>query len=1175
MRGWAIAGVWMLGVGAAGAQPTVPEGVTRLVEQGALRQIEGGRLEGANLFHWFREFSVPTGTQVRFQNDLGVQNVLARVTGGSPSRIDGMLSANGTANLFLVNPSGIVFGPNAQLHLGGSFLATTAESVVFGGGTFGRSPAASPVFRVGVPLGLQFGENPAPIGVFGNGQPASRVGVTGAFPSELGGLRVGPAQTIALVGGDLPIEGGLLQAPGGEVVLGGLAAPGFVGFTANGLEFPTAVPKSDLVLQENAGINVLTEGEGGAVLLTGRNIAIADSLISTGIGAGADGTQAGNLLVRADNRLAQVGGRLENNVNAGAQGNSGNIDIRAATATFEQASVSTSYLGSRPALDFAGDVEVQTTGDLILRGSRLESNGFLGRVRVTGGAIAIQDSHLRATSAAEAIGEGQFNVVQIRAEGNLALTDTTASTSNRASGFAGDVRLDAGGAIQLTNTLLESTGRAGRVQIGQVAPSQIFTMDGGQLRVTNGGTEASADVVLNAGGLFVTATGDLTLQNFASLDAFSERLGNAGSIALQSQTGNLTLNQADAFSSVEVGGAGNGGTISLQAQNILLQQGSQLQASLKSEVTLPTGVPAAGAIFLEATETILVEGATDRDRFGNAGNFNSSVRNQVLPGSTGDAGEIRLSANQVILQDRGTLISNNGGEGNAGSITVTAQQDIVMGPNSEINSTSRSESRESFATVQLTATTGSIHLTNAKILTNNENTGFAGDILLNASQNLTLREGSTVTSEGHFGRILVGEEIVPQRIALQGRSRISTDNTAPEAAPEAILNAGLVSLQAGDRLDLTDFSNLNSSTRQRGDAGGIELQVPSGTVSLAGGSAIFSTVEDGGNGNGGEIQVTARHLQLTEGAQLLTVIRSQVPDPTGERAGGLVTLQVADAIQFQGSGNLDVGGNPGFFPSGIFSNVVPEAVGRGGSIEIQTNRLELREDALIAATSEGTGAAGDIALRAEKIELSDRAALRADTVAGQGDIALQTPLLVLRDGAAITTRAFGAAQGGNIDITATNMVGIRDSNITVNAEQQGGAIFLQATGVFGFVRRSRSDIVNLLGEDLSQFNPETDLAGSNITAISLSNPSPQFEGIVELNTPDADPTAGLVVLPNQTLDVENLVVTGCDRRAQQGTFRNVGRGGLPRSAGAAALPDFGDRPSLERRQGPQLRWACR
>ncbi|NJK60085.1 MAG: hypothetical protein HC918_07415 [Oscillatoriales cyanobacterium SM2_1_8] len=551
----------------------------------------------------------------------------------------------------------------------------------------------------------------------------------------------------------------------------------------------------------------------------------------------------------------------------------------------------------------------------------------MGRVRIAGGEIAVQDSQLRATSTTDAIGEGQFNVVQMRAGGDLVLTDTAASTSNRGSGFAGDVRLDAGGHLRLTNTLLESTGRAGRVQIGQTTPPQTFRMDGGQLRVTNAAAEAPADVPLNAGGIFLNVVGNLTVENFAALEAFSERLGDAGLLDLQAG-GDLVLRRADAFSTVETTGDGNGGRIDLQGRNIRLQEGAQLQTSLKSETV--GGTRTAGDIFLQARDTVEIAGTVDRDRFGNPGNFNSSLRSQVFADVAGNAGNLTIEANQVILGDRGGLISNNAGTGNPGNITVTAQQGIGMAGNSEINSTSRSADLGSFAKVSLTARAGSIDLQNAKILTNNESTGFAGDILLNAAQNLTLGEGSTVTSEGNFGRILVGEEIVPQRIELQGRSRISTDNTALEAPPEAVLNAGIVSLNAGDRLTLGEFSNLNSSTRRRGDAGGIDLTVPTGNIDLRGGSAIFSTVEEGGDGNGGEIQITARSLELTEGSQLLTVIRSAVPDPSGERAGGLVTLQVADSIRFTGAGREDVGGNAGFFPSGIFSSVLPEAVGRGG-----------------------------------------------------------------------------------------------------------------------------------------------------------------------------------------------------------------------------------------------------
>ena len=95
-------------------------------------RIEGGAARGANLFHSFQEFNVKAGRGVYFTNPAGIQNILTRVTGENPSNILGRLGVDGVANLFLINPNGILFGKDATLDLRGSFTATTADGIKLG-----------------------------------------------------------------------------------------------------------------------------------------------------------------------------------------------------------------------------------------------------------------------------------------------------------------------------------------------------------------------------------------------------------------------------------------------------------------------------------------------------------------------------------------------------------------------------------------------------------------------------------------------------------------------------------------------------------------------------------------------------------------------------------------------------------------------------------------------------------------------------------------------------------------------------------------------------------------------------------------------------------------------------------------------------------------------------------
>ncbi len=219
-----ISGLLFLGVSSAVAQVT-SDGTTNTTIKlyGNNFNILNGIQKGNNLFHSFKEFSIPTGSSAVFNNSNDIQNIINRVTGGSISNIDGLIKANGSANLFLINPAGIVFGENAQLKIGGSFFGSTAQSILFEDG-FEFSAVNSqdkPLLTVSVPVGLQMGSNPGDILVNGNGQ-AIIDNQDPRFLSPLirlpaqANLEVDSGKTLALIGGNVILKGSSLRANQGS-----------------------------------------------------------------------------------------------------------------------------------------------------------------------------------------------------------------------------------------------------------------------------------------------------------------------------------------------------------------------------------------------------------------------------------------------------------------------------------------------------------------------------------------------------------------------------------------------------------------------------------------------------------------------------------------------------------------------------------------------------------------------------------------------------------------------------------------------------------------------------------------------------------------------------------------------------------------------------------------------
>jgi filamentous hemagglutinin family protein len=284
----------------ATAQVT-PDGTTSTTvnTNGNNFEINDGDRAGGNLFHSFRDFSVRNGGEAFFNNANDIVNIFSRVTGGNISNIDGLLRANGGANLFLINPAGIIFGNNARLDIGGSFYGSSASGILFEDGEFSATDLDNPpLLTINAPIGLNFRDEPGDI-----------------INSSAGdGLQVQAGETIALLGGNVNFDGGVIFAPSANIEIGGLTESGTINFSESGsLTFPDGVTRGNVKLQNDS--NVAVSGEGGAILINARNFELnTDSIILAGINTNTNSpnAQAGDVIINATENVVIDGLNSDN-----------------------------------------------------------------------------------------------------------------------------------------------------------------------------------------------------------------------------------------------------------------------------------------------------------------------------------------------------------------------------------------------------------------------------------------------------------------------------------------------------------------------------------------------------------------------------------------------------------------------------------------------------------------------------------------------------------------------------------------------------------------------------------------------------------------------------------------------------------------------------------------------
>ncbi|MGF1938818.1 MAG: filamentous hemagglutinin N-terminal domain-containing protein [Nostoc sp. ChiQUE02] len=515
MSGVSISLYWWQGLGIAIASAIVlytnssvaqitPDGTlpnnSNVRLEGNTRIISGGTTRGANLFHSFREFSVPTGQTAFFDNVLDIQNIFTRVTGSSVSNINGSIRTLGKANLFIINPNGIIFGKNASLNIGGSFVATTANAIGFGNlGFFSASnpEAPSPLLTLN-PNALLFNQiAAAPIQNSSTAPAGSTPGGRDAF-----GLRVPDGRSLLLVGGNVNMDGGRLNAFGGLVELGGLASAGTVGLNEDGnnsrLSFPNSVERSDVFLSDRAQVNVFA-GNGGSITINARNLEMTgDSFLRAGIdsGLGSDNSKAGNISVNATVAInLNNNSEIFNQVRSEANGQGGDVSITANTLLVQDgAQVNTGTFGT----------------------------GKGGNLRVDA-----QDVQLIGTSADGQFPSGLFTSAQPNSTGDagdLTVKTNTLLVRDGAQVFAGTFGAGKAGSLSVDASDVQLIGRSADGQFG----SGLFT-------------RAERNSTGNAGDLTVS-TNTLLVQDEARVNVASLETGTAGNMTLNARSIRLNNN---------------------------------------------------------------------------------------------------------------------------------------------------------------------------------------------------------------------------------------------------------------------------------------------------------------------------------------------------------------------------------------------------------------------------------------------------------------------------------------------------------------------------------------------------------------------------------------------------------------------------------------------------------
>jgi filamentous hemagglutinin family protein len=846
---------------------------TTITPSGNVYNIDGGTIKGTNQFHSFGQFSIGTGDIASFNGPAGIQNILSRVTGGSASEIDGTIHSNiSGANLYLINPSGILFGPNAQLDLSGSFHATTANYIGLEDGTDFNAVAAmdGPLLTSAAPASFGFLDgNPAPIqiqtGVF-DFDTFFTTGNPGDGYQNI--LQVPVGQTLSFVGGTVDIGAGsqpqgFVSAPGGRVNLISVASPGEASFESNGsINVDNFTQLGEVNITGNSFV------DGKDVVIRSGQLVIEDATIFPSI-----------LFLYGKSDLPPDGGSVDIGV-------SGDMTV---TAT-------------------GGNV-LNTPGIQVFNGSPGDLvSGNAPAIRIDAGSVSVSGPSAQ-------IGTARFGPENINSPNSPEITINTQTLSLMDGGSLALLNFyeGAGGTLEInadTTTIANDTDSP--IPTGVLVQSffhpgfpflfipVLANGDSGSIELNSNNLIMRGHVVIDSDSFAFGSSGPITVNTSnalltgpGSISSQSIVAGNSADVTINA-TGSGQIQMEDGFRvTATTTGSGDAGEISVTAGKSVDMAGTNTR--ITSTTVQPSdsdpaltyfagqfdgffqanfGIPIPDYPALRVALGIEPHIGDVMDVLAALNGYGLTDVADLVPG---DAGTISVTA-PILNMDGDTRIeTSTGWDGNAGAIVANLGF-LYMNDGAAIRSTS--------GTV---LPTGELEV----------GAGNGGSVNLNATDTISVSgrsqtsgNGSTVSTstfgDGDGGSI----SITGNNVKISSGGLISADSGGTLSGQELAGTglAGNISINADNKIDLNDGT---ISTRAvTADGGNIEITAPEWVYLLN--SDITTSVESG-FGGGGNITIDPQFAVLNQS----NILANAYGGP-----GGNITI-VADNVISSAQSRID------------------------------------------------------------------------------------------------------------------------------------------------------------------------------------------------------------------------------------------------------------------------------